>query len=190
VPNDVLLWRNHLRHSRKRAATVSFKLSVVRSFFEYLKAAGVVALKRLMRARYSAYTTGAIDFLEKSTHSKTRKQLDPVAAERWSRDSCWLGLTILGVDSALYNRAHVNFEARYEDKDDVSVFHRERSLFEREGDEWRFVSGGAIPAVSQKIGLNETCPCGSGKGAQEVLRQVIYFRNCPRLRVSTALSIY
>ncbi len=44
VPNDVLLWRDHLRHSRKRAATVSFKLSVVRSFFEYLKAAGAVAL--------------------------------------------------------------------------------------------------------------------------------------------------
>jgi SEC-C motif domain protein len=116
-----------------------------------------------MRARYSAYATGAIDFLEKSTHSKTRKQFDPVEARRWSQDSRWLGLTILGVDSALHNRAHVNFEARYEDKDGVGVLHRERSLFEREGDEWRFVSGGAIPAVSQKIGRNEPCPCGSGK---------------------------
>jgi integrase/recombinase XerD len=44
VPNDVICWRDHLRHSRKRAATVSFKLSVIRSFFEYLKAAGIVAL--------------------------------------------------------------------------------------------------------------------------------------------------
>lgn len=44
VPSDVINWRDHLRHSRKRAATVSFKLSVVRSFFEYLKAAGIVAL--------------------------------------------------------------------------------------------------------------------------------------------------
>jgi len=44
VPADVLRWRDHLRHSRKRAATVSFKLSVIRSFFEYLKAAGVVLL--------------------------------------------------------------------------------------------------------------------------------------------------
>jgi site-specific recombinase XerD len=44
VPADVLAWRDHLRHSRKRAATVSFKLSVVRSFFEYLKAGGVIAL--------------------------------------------------------------------------------------------------------------------------------------------------
>ena len=44
VPQDVLNWRDHLRRSRKRAATVSFKLSVIRSFFEYLKAAGIVAL--------------------------------------------------------------------------------------------------------------------------------------------------
>lgn len=113
----------------------------------------------MMSARYSAYATGAIDFLEKSTHSKTRKQFDPVEAERWSRDSRWLGLTILGVDSALHNRAHVNFEALYENKDGVSVIHRERSLLEREGDEWRFVSGGAIPAISQKIGRIEPCPC-------------------------------
>lgn len=44
VPDDVLSWRDHLRHSRKRAATVSFKLSVIRSFFEYLKAGGVIPL--------------------------------------------------------------------------------------------------------------------------------------------------
>jgi integrase/recombinase XerD len=44
VPQDVLLWRDWLRSRRKSASTVAFKLSVVRSFFEYLKAAGAVAL--------------------------------------------------------------------------------------------------------------------------------------------------
>jgi integrase/recombinase XerD len=44
VPNDVLLWRDRLRSRKKSAATVAFKLSVVRSFFEYLKAAGAVPL--------------------------------------------------------------------------------------------------------------------------------------------------
>ena len=44
VPNDVLLWRDRLRSRKKSAATVAFKLSVVRSFFEYLKAAGAVHL--------------------------------------------------------------------------------------------------------------------------------------------------
>jgi integrase/recombinase XerD len=44
VPQDVLLWRDKLRSSSESAATVAFKLSVVRSFFEYLKAAGAVPL--------------------------------------------------------------------------------------------------------------------------------------------------
>lgn len=44
VSNDVLRWRDHLRAQRKRASTVAFKLSVVRAFFEYLKAAGAVSL--------------------------------------------------------------------------------------------------------------------------------------------------
>jgi integrase/recombinase XerD len=44
APADVMRWRDYLRAHRKRAATVSFKLSVIRSFFEYLKAGGVVLL--------------------------------------------------------------------------------------------------------------------------------------------------
>jgi integrase/recombinase XerD len=44
VPQDVVLWRDRLRSSSASAATVAFKLSVVRSFFEYLKAAGAVPL--------------------------------------------------------------------------------------------------------------------------------------------------
>jgi site-specific recombinase XerD len=44
VPNDVVLWRDCLRSRKKSAATVAFKLSVVRSFFEYLKAAGAISL--------------------------------------------------------------------------------------------------------------------------------------------------
>jgi integrase/recombinase XerD len=42
APQDVMLWRDWLRSRKKSAATVAFKLSVVRSFFEYLKAAGAV----------------------------------------------------------------------------------------------------------------------------------------------------
>jgi integrase/recombinase XerD len=44
VPQDVLLWRDRLRAQRRKPATVAFKLAVVRSFFEYLRAAGAVAL--------------------------------------------------------------------------------------------------------------------------------------------------
>ena len=41
---DVLRWRDDLRRRRKKAATVAMKLAVVRSFFEYLRAVGLVVL--------------------------------------------------------------------------------------------------------------------------------------------------
>lgn len=41
-PLDVIRWRDSLIENKKSAATISFKLSVVRSLFEYLKAAGFV----------------------------------------------------------------------------------------------------------------------------------------------------
>lgn len=41
-PLDVIGWRDSLIENKKSAATVSFKLSVVRSLFEYLKASGFV----------------------------------------------------------------------------------------------------------------------------------------------------
>jgi integrase/recombinase XerD len=44
APADVLGWRDRMRAQKKSAATVAFKLSVVRSFFEYLKAQGLVPL--------------------------------------------------------------------------------------------------------------------------------------------------
>ena len=44
VPADVVLWRDRLRSQKQSAATVAFKLSVIRSFFEYLKAAGAIHL--------------------------------------------------------------------------------------------------------------------------------------------------
>jgi integrase/recombinase XerD len=41
-PMDVIRWRDSMIESKRSAATVSFKLSVVRSLFEYLKAGGFV----------------------------------------------------------------------------------------------------------------------------------------------------
>jgi site-specific recombinase XerD len=41
---DILNWRDHLMTKGRKASTVSLKLSVVRSFFEYLRAFGHVSL--------------------------------------------------------------------------------------------------------------------------------------------------
>jgi integrase/recombinase XerD len=44
TPQHVLRYRDDLLRRRRKAATVALKLTVVRSFFEYLRAAGVVVL--------------------------------------------------------------------------------------------------------------------------------------------------
>ena len=115
-----------------------------------------------MRARYSAFVTHAIDFIVASTHSRTRKEIDLDFVREWSETSTWHGLEVLETKVINDEKAYVSFEAHFTQKDEEQT-HREKSLFEREDGEWRFVSGGAIPATSQKVGRNEPCPCGSGK---------------------------
>lgn len=43
TPTDLLRWRDHLASQKKSAATIAFKLSVVRSLFDYLKVSGYVS---------------------------------------------------------------------------------------------------------------------------------------------------
>ncbi|HXG66451.1 MAG TPA: tyrosine-type recombinase/integrase [Blastocatellia bacterium] len=43
TPAHILRWRDHLTGKKKSAATIAFKLSVVRSLFDYLQAGGLVS---------------------------------------------------------------------------------------------------------------------------------------------------
>ena len=77
TPADVISWRDELVRRKRKAATVAFKLSVVRSFFEHLRAAGLIPLNpprrswfprrrsprippegRSPRAKHSSYSPG------------------------------------------------------------------------------------------------------------------------------------
>ena len=120
-----------------------------------------------MRARYSAFVTGAIDFIVSSNHSRTRKDIDLSFIREWSQTSDWRGLEIIETKSVNDDKAFVSFEAQYTQggKDNT---HREKSLFEREDGEWRFVTGDELknPTVryeTPRPGRNDPCPCGSGK---------------------------
>ena len=123
--------------------------------------------EELMRARYSAFVTGAIDFIVASTHSRTRKEVDLDFIREWSTTSVWHGLQILDTKPVDDDKAFVSFEARYT-QGGKEQSHREKSLFEREDGEWRFVTGDELknPTVryeTPKPGRNDPCPCGSGK---------------------------
>ena len=123
--------------------------------------------EELMRARYSAFVTGAIDFIVNSTHSHTRKEIDLDFIREWSQTSDWLGLQIIETKQVNDNKAFVSFEAQYT-QNGKDQNHREKSLFEREEGQWRFVTGDELknPTVRYETlrpGRNDPCPCGSGK---------------------------
>jgi SEC-C motif domain protein len=123
--------------------------------------------EELMRARYSAFVTGAIDFIVSSTHSRTRKEIDLDFIRDWSETSTWRGLEIFETKNVSEDKALVSFEAQFTQKGEDHS-HREKSLFEREDGQWRFVTGEELknPTVryeTPKPGRNDPCPCGSGK---------------------------
>jgi SEC-C motif-containing protein len=123
--------------------------------------------EELMRARYTAYTNAAVDFIFETTHPDHRKGYDHAGTKEWAENSEWLGLEIVASNQGGTGDAtgEVEFVARFRDKG-VLQSHHELGHFRRKDDNWFFTSGDMVkpePAVSSKVGRNEPCPCGSGK---------------------------
>jgi SEC-C motif-containing protein len=119
-----------------------------------------------MRARYSAYVRGEMDFLFESTHPKHREGYDHKGTREWAESAEWLGLEILETAKGGEGESigEVEFIARFKDKG-VTREHHELASFKREKGDWFFAEGSMVkpkPITVTKIGRNEQCPCGSG----------------------------
>ncbi len=121
----------------------------------------------LMRARYTAYVTGNIDYIF-TTQETTGAEADRASTEAWSKNSEWLGLEIVSVEGGegRDDTATVEFIARYKHKDEEHAHHEEAS-FRRSADRWILVDGkmqnSTFRRTTPKVKPNEPCPCGSGK---------------------------
>ena len=123
----------------------------------------------LMRARYTAYVQGDVDFIV-ATHDPDRtEEVDRSSTETWSKQSTWLGLQVLNTEDGTENdeTGTVEFVARYKLKG-VTVDHRERAEFKKIKGKWFFMDGKEVlPPPARKltpdVGRNDPCPCGSGK---------------------------
>ncbi len=122
----------------------------------------------LMRSRYTAYVTQAIDFIVESHDPETRGETDRAALEEWSKSSKWMGLEILSTEkgTATDKTGVVEFKASFQQGDTVQV-HHEKALFTKRANRWFFTDGQIpIPTIKregEKIGRNDPCLCGSGK---------------------------
>jgi SEC-C motif domain protein len=125
--------------------------------------------EQLLRARYTAFTTGDIDFIMETHHSETLEQVKKKEIEEWSKNSKWLGFEVLEHEAgaAKDEQGTVSFHCRYE-SDGKEHDHYELSLFQKEKGDWKFVDARNLKPEpyrreTPKVGRNDACPCGSGK---------------------------
>lgn len=126
--------------------------------------------EELIRARYSAHTLNAMDFILATHHPSTRSDIDEAATARWASESQWLGLEILNVEGGEPDdtSARIEFMARYRDTARRRHTHHERGVFEKYHGQWYFKDA-EVPDVNQfrrdkpKQGRNDPCACGSGR---------------------------
>ena len=126
----------------------------------------------LMRSRYTAFAVGELDYVEKTHHASTRKELDMEGVRSWATNSEWLSLEIRETDKGLEKdtTGKVEFKCKFI-FNGAEQTHHELSTFEKVGDEWFFVDGvmrnNTVKRSEPKIGRNDPCSCGSGKKAKK-----------------------
>lgn len=123
----------------------------------------------LMRARYTAFLEGRMDFLDATLAPEKRDGVDADAVAEAARDAQGLGLVVRAVNGGGPDddEGEVEYLARFRIKGQMHG-HHELASFRREGGAWVYVDGEMNPRqeprqVGAKPGRNDPCPCGSGK---------------------------
>ncbi|WP_374400207.1 YchJ family protein [Flavobacterium sp.] len=92
--------------------------------------------KKLMRSRYSAFATGAADYLVNTTHISKRRLHNKKDILDWSQANKWLKLEVLASTETT-----VTFKAYYLDENLKAQVHYEHSTFKLENGKWFYVDG-------------------------------------------------
>jgi len=122
----------------------------------------------LMRSRYTAFTMGLIDHIERTHAPEARADFNRAEAESWARESRWDGLEVRAREAGGEGdeTGTVEFVARYR-REGRPFVHHERASFRREAGAWVYIDGELNPKPETrhvvKVGRNDPCPCGSGK---------------------------
>ena len=132
-------------------------------------AAKAETAEALMRARYSSYVTGDVQFLKTSSTKAVQAEFDEQASKAWSAAAEWHGLEIIRCEEGQKGdkKGVVEFRALYTANGEFCN-HHEISQFVKEDGGWKFDDGelvGETPVQREepKIGRNDPCRCGSGK---------------------------
>lgn len=103
----------------------------------YIKGiANAPTAEKLMRSRYSAFATGAADYLVNTTHISKRRYHNKKDILAWSQANKWLKLEVLASTETT-----VTFKAYYLDENLKAQVHYEHSTFKFENNKWFYVDG-------------------------------------------------
>ena len=123
----------------------------------------------LMRSRYTAYATGATDYVVATHDPKKRISSLREQVEKWARGAQFTSLEVRSTDGGGPGDSlgEVEFVATYLEDGKTHTL-REISTFRKIKGAWFYV-GGKTPHTETvvrpdlKVGRNDPCPCGSGK---------------------------
>ena len=125
--------------------------------------------EKLMRARYSAYSKTAVDFIIATTIAEKKKECDEKAIRDWSEHSTWHKLEIISTEKGTPSDTEgaVEFIAHFSEGGIQKNYH-EKGTFKKIDGAWLYVDGEIQkqkPFVRSeaKQSRNDPCSCGSGK---------------------------
>lgn len=114
----------------------------------------------LMRSRYSAYCLADTTYLVSTLHPSQRHAGIAEDITEFAKEAHFCHLTIHSTMQTA-EQGQVNFAAYFLHQQKLDVI-KEVSDFVYDG-RWYYTSGQLQKSEPQKIGRNDTCPCGSGK---------------------------
>ena len=122
----------------------------------------------LMRSRYTAYTQGALAYIESTCAPEALAEFDRLDAERFIEKTKWDGLEILRVVDGGPDDETGVVEFRFRcTHDGVPFDQHEISSFVKKDGVWFYVNSEVNPRQAPlrvvHTGRNDPCPCGSNK---------------------------
>ena len=117
-------------------------------------------VEQVVRARYTAFCYGEIDYLIDTLHPRKRRLGDSFSLSKRIKKTRWIGLKIIGSEREDDIVSYVDFVAFRIEQGMIAQQH-ERSRFSFINDKWFYFDGEELPPI--KLERNEPCFCGSGK---------------------------
>lgn len=116
----------------------------------------------LMRSRYTAYSMGNIEYIEKTMKNKALVGFNAAKTALWANRVLWIDLRVINTFMESDDIGYVEFLARLIEGDVLTSIH-ETSEFYREKGLWFYVDGVHKLIKDKIIKRNSSCPCGGLK---------------------------